>query len=315
MIVRIKENSNEGVRKFYEQNPYPGLEDKLLFRNPKRIASFLKKNTKVLYPGCGTGHGIVAMKKLRPDLELFGLDLSKPSLELASKLAQKHGVTISFDQGDYSKDLPWQQQFDAIILEGTLHHTENPKEALKNLSSYLLKEGVVFIHLYGKKYHARRFEIIEMLNMLQGQDDDLQQRFDYYRDFQDFQNQTTPKDKVLDFSLRKLLGLVRQLISFRKREDRVVPWTENFTELNQLWLDQFAHPQERTYDVRETQDLLSVDDFKVIKMFSLGKVNIETLPSTWRDRVLELTPWDQFRFMELHTPQGGSVALLAKKAN
>ena len=77
--------------------------------------------------------------------------------------------------------LPWPDQFDAILLEGTLHHAADPKLALKNLVSNLKDEGLIYINLYGKKYHHRRFEIIEMLDLLQQGHRDIDMRFKLFQ--------------------------------------------------------------------------------------------------------------------------------------
>ena len=85
---------SESVKKFYEQNPYPGLDDNLMMDSAKKLSIYFNKPGKILFPGCGTGHGIVALAKLRPDLKCFGLDLSQPSLNVAKELAEKHKVNI-----------------------------------------------------------------------------------------------------------------------------------------------------------------------------------------------------------------------------
>ena len=96
-----------------------------------KLSSFFSKPGNILFPGCGTGHGIVSMAKLRPDLKCYGLDLSKPSLDIAKNLAKKYGVSITLAEGNYMEPLPWDLKFDFISLQGTLHHTSNPSAALK----------------------------------------------------------------------------------------------------------------------------------------------------------------------------------------
>ena len=142
---------SQKVKSFYEQNPYPGLNDNLMMNSAKRLSPYFDKPGKILFPGCGTGHGIVALAKLRPDLQCYGLDLSGPSLDIAKKLAKKYNVDIIFEQGNYMDPLPWNDKFQFITLQGTLHHTAEPSMALSNLLNYLDEDGSVHIHLYGKK--------------------------------------------------------------------------------------------------------------------------------------------------------------------
>ncbi len=96
----------EKVKNFYEDNTYPGLEEKLKLDSTRRLSSYFNKPGKILFPGCGTGQGIVAMAKSRPDLKCYGLDLSKPSLKTAQQVAEKYEVSIVLKQGNYMEPLP-----------------------------------------------------------------------------------------------------------------------------------------------------------------------------------------------------------------
>jgi ubiquinone/menaquinone biosynthesis C-methylase UbiE len=69
------------VKEFYERHNYPSLGEKLMLRGARLLSSYFDRPGKILFPGCGTGHGTVSMAKIRSDLEVFGLDLSEPSSE------------------------------------------------------------------------------------------------------------------------------------------------------------------------------------------------------------------------------------------
>lgn len=309
----------ENVKNFYESNPYPGLEEKLISDKNIKLSKIFKKPGKILFPGCGTGHGIVAMAKIRPDLEYYAIDLSKPSLSIASQLAEKHKVKINFKQGNYMNKLPWQLKFQYITLQGTLHHTADPKIALKNLVEYLNDDGLIHVNLYGKKFHNRRFEIIEMLNILmQGEENDLlDERFKLFKSFYEKKHRKKIKDILLDFSLRTIwhsyLKLYKVLVHKINNTSPPVAWNTNFKILNQLWIDQFNNPNEKTYDILDTKELLEYANLKVVEMMSLGKVEIDILPSEWKERFKNLSQWNQFRIMELYLEKTPSVNLVAKK--
>ncbi len=96
----------EKMKIFYENNPYPGIEEKLGLDSTRRLSSYFNKPGGILFPGCGTGQGIVAMAKSRPDLKCYGLDLSKPSLKMAQRIAEKYEVSIVLKQGNYMELLP-----------------------------------------------------------------------------------------------------------------------------------------------------------------------------------------------------------------
>jgi len=91
----------KNIKTFYEKNPYPGLEEKIMIDKNIKLSKIFKKPGKILFPGCGTGHGLVGMAKIRSDLEFYGMDLSIPSLKIASQLAKKYKVEIDFKQGNY----------------------------------------------------------------------------------------------------------------------------------------------------------------------------------------------------------------------
>jgi ubiquinone/menaquinone biosynthesis C-methylase UbiE len=309
----------ESVKNFYESNPYPGLDEKLIADKNIKLSKIFKKPGKILFPGCGTGHGIVGMAKIRPDLEYYGIDLSKPSLSIASQLAEKYKVKINFNQGNYMHELPWELKFQYITLQGTLHHTADPKIALKNLVQYLDDDGLIHINLYGKKFHNRRFEIIEMLDILMEAEgnDLLDERFKLFRSFYKKKQRKSIKDILLDFSLRTIwhyyLKLYKALVHKINNTSGPVTWDTNFKILNQLWIDQFSNPNEKIYDIPATKELLEYANLEVVEMMSLGKVEINILPSEWKERFKNLSQWSQFRIMELYLEKTPSVNLVAKK--
>mgnify|MGYP006095757685 CR=1 FL=1 len=312
---------SESVKKFYEQNPYPGLDDKLMMDSAKKLSTYFNKPGKILFPGCGTGHGMVALAKLRPDLKCFGVDLSKPSLDIAKKLAEKHNVNISLEQGNYMDPLPWKEKFQFITLQGTLHHTAEPSKALSNLLNYLDFDGLIHINLYGKKYHRRRFEIIEILDLLQNNDkSNIHERFELFQAMQKkLKKNRSVKNLIMDFSLRDIWHIVQPAYHLIKssltKSTTSVPWHYDFKECDQLWIDQYSNPNEFTYDIFDTKKLLESVDLEIFEMLSLGKINRADLPSdsNWQRLFDELSDWNKHRLMELYYPNTTSINLIAKK--
>ena len=308
---------SDRVQAFYERSPYPGIEDKLMLKNARRLSPHIEQGARVCFPGCGTGHGMVGLGVLRPDLKLHGLDLSEPSLKCADQLARKHSVQVDLRQGNYMQPLPWLDQFDAILLEGTLHHAADPKLALKNLVSHLHDKGLIYINLYGKKYHHRRFEIVEMLDLLQQGERDVDARFQLFREMMLKMSEKTLKSRLMDLSVRTvwswLWNTYHQLRTRSSIEVSSVPWTTDFKEPNQQWADSYMNPNEKTFDICEAKELIESAGLDVVEMYSLGKVNMDDLPDTWRPITAKLDPWSQYRLMELYYPRTGSINLRAKK--
>ncbi len=172
-------------------------------------------------------------------------------------------------------------------------------------------------NLYGKKYHRRRFEIVEMLDLMQQGRVDLQHRFALFKAMQRGLNRRTARHPYLDISprlaLRRLRKTLRRLKSRGNLQANSAPWTAEFKELNQLWVDQYGHPHEKTYDIWEAKELFESANLEVLEMFSLGRANVEDLPESWRPLFSQLDTWSQFRLMELYYPDTGSIGARARK--
>src|SRR5215831_8205238 len=65
----------------------------------------LGKGQRVLEVGCGTGTLTTMIKRLRPDVEVVGLDPDPKALARARRKAERSGVSIQFDQG-FGDQLP-----------------------------------------------------------------------------------------------------------------------------------------------------------------------------------------------------------------
>jgi ubiquinone/menaquinone biosynthesis C-methylase UbiE len=93
---------------------------------------------KVLDIGCGAGGMSRAIKFYRPDLEVFGVDVSKSSISQA----QRNSGGVKFSLGDIYK-LPFKsEEFDAVVVFDVLEHLDKPSAALEEVSRVLKKGGV-----------------------------------------------------------------------------------------------------------------------------------------------------------------------------
>lgn len=101
--------------------------------------SGIKGGGKVLEIGCGAGAMIRGIKYYRPDLEVYGVDFCKRSLDYA----KKYSSGVKFVYGDIFK-LPFgSNSFDAVVDFDVLEHLENLPKALKEVKR-VLKPGGVF---------------------------------------------------------------------------------------------------------------------------------------------------------------------------
>lgn len=114
------------------------------------LRALKKVKGRVLDVGCGAGDFVEAIKHYRPDLELYGIDIS----EKAIKIAKKRIKSANFNVADAEK-LPFKNNFfDAIVCFDVIEHVQFPQIALKEASRVLKKKGLyqAFIPAEGNIY-------------------------------------------------------------------------------------------------------------------------------------------------------------------
>lgn len=107
----------------------------LLNRKIKKISLMLPKNASLLEIGCGSGDLLNYLKKVRPDLELYGLDI----VELPIK------KNFSFIKGQF-ENIKIDKKFNLIIFSNLIEHTVNPKLFLQKCHKNLIEKG----HIIGE---------------------------------------------------------------------------------------------------------------------------------------------------------------------
>lgn len=93
---------------------------------------------RVLEAGCGAGAMAKSIKYYRPDLEVYGCDISKKSISIA----QKQADGVNFRLGNIY-NLPFKDNFfDAVVVFDVLEHLKTPRGALQEIKRVLKKSGV-----------------------------------------------------------------------------------------------------------------------------------------------------------------------------
>jgi ubiquinone/menaquinone biosynthesis C-methylase UbiE len=127
-------------------------------RNAKNIERVGKRFVQLLKhtgfdKGCildtGCGFGIVAIEIARSfrNVEIVGIDLSEPLLELGQTLAEKAGVSdrIEFKKGDV-QELDFEDgSFDVVVNTFMLHVVDNPVAMLDEIERVTKKQGKIMI--------------------------------------------------------------------------------------------------------------------------------------------------------------------------
>lgn len=136
------------MQSFYETYPFPAT---FQIRDTKYLEMLFPKGIKgkVLEAGCGTGELSMAIA-LKYPCDVLGFDFSKTSITLAKHHAQAKNIpNVSFRQQDIF-DFDEREQYDYIICEGMLHHTDNPFNGFGRLVNALKPKGQIAIGLYNE---------------------------------------------------------------------------------------------------------------------------------------------------------------------
>lgn len=112
------------------------------FRLRRALAALaeLKAGAKVLEIGCGAGQFIRAVKKIRPELECYGCDISRNAL-VAAKQAND-GVIYDLSA---QKEMPYANNFfDAALIFDVLEHVTDPNAMLAEINRVMKTDGMFY---------------------------------------------------------------------------------------------------------------------------------------------------------------------------
>jgi carbamoyltransferase len=149
----------ERVKAFYEETPFPNYDDhdstRSLIEKARRGAyardldAAIPYNSSVLEVGCGTGQltNFLGVSCRR----VIGTDLCLNSLRLGDEFRRAQGLSrVRFVQANLFR-LPFQKaQFDAVLCNGVLHHTSDPRLGFKLLLPLVRPGGHIVIGLYNR---------------------------------------------------------------------------------------------------------------------------------------------------------------------
>lgn len=317
-------DARSDVQGLYEAAPYPDLGAEL--KDPSAMLLAIHPHLRrpegealnYLEAGCGTGHYLVGVAKRLTHWTCAGIDLSSASLSVAKQLAQNHNVSVELHQKSYLEPLPFETaQFDIISAQGTIHHCDDPVGALKNLKSYLKDDGIITMHVYGRRLDAGKFDLKEAISIFEPNLNAHENRFNIYQALIRHEKQRSWWKDILDTSPLGFARWVRKsLRNFYRRSQSVSwspPWTDVYKAPTSPWKDHFCHPCERAYEVPDLKALVTGAGLKVIAMRAQGKVDKALVPPELRKDFDGLSDWDQWRLMELLGPARSFAVLLRKE--
>jgi len=94
--------------------------------------------------GCGVGRFARAFKNHRPDLQIYGCDISGEAIERAKKT--NDGVLYEKTEINRHTDYP-DLFFNNIFVFDVLEHVEDPREVLLDLKRILKNDGILFLQV------------------------------------------------------------------------------------------------------------------------------------------------------------------------
>ena len=173
-LVNKEADPGEAVRAMYQLYPYPSpiVGESLIEDVANGLYSLFGdrslKGWRVLDAGCGTGHRLIGVARRYPGAEFVGIDMTKASLNVAKRLAERHGIgNVHFEQGDIL-NLDVSGEFDLILCTGVIVCLDNPRRGLENLASLLAPGGIIFAWLYNAVGERDRLLDRELLHLMSG---------------------------------------------------------------------------------------------------------------------------------------------------
>jgi 2-polyprenyl-3-methyl-5-hydroxy-6-metoxy-1,4-benzoquinol methylase len=160
--LTLVDSIDEVNKKFYEEYPYPWAPLKFesvldpdfeVVMLNQTLGDWQHKmippNAQIWIAGCGTNQAVYTALKF-PQATVLGSDLSTVSLDRSASIAKELGIVNLSHQAESIHQTHYKERFDYIICTGVIHHTANPLDTLRTLSTALKPEGVLELMVYNR---------------------------------------------------------------------------------------------------------------------------------------------------------------------
>jgi SAM-dependent methyltransferase len=138
--------------------------------------------------GCGTGEHTCGLARHYREAMVVGVDINRPSLDLAERLAQAHGLDIRLLRADITSDLADRlaalpqlrggRKADVLTSMGVLHHLARPADGFRALRECIAEDGAFLCYLYSRFGRWADSGLRTLLDRVLPVDD-LEQRYRY----------------------------------------------------------------------------------------------------------------------------------------
>src|SRR5512132_1818403 len=112
------------------------------------VAAAAPEGGTVLDAGCGSGRLAVEIARRRPDLRVHGIDLESAMVEVATRHAEREGLTdrVEFTVADLA-DLPLpDDSVDLVVSTASMHHWTDVGAVVASLGRVLRPDGRIWIY-------------------------------------------------------------------------------------------------------------------------------------------------------------------------
>lgn len=128
-----------------------------------------KNGLKLLSVACGIGNREIRIAESGHFDEVLGIDLSKESINEASRKAAEKGLSnIHFEQADFYSYKLAEDYFDVVLFYSALHHFKNIEKIVERVSGTLKKGGLIVLCEYigRNRLQFPKDQLIEMNRLL-----------------------------------------------------------------------------------------------------------------------------------------------------
>jgi 2-polyprenyl-3-methyl-5-hydroxy-6-metoxy-1,4-benzoquinol methylase len=122
-------------------NPLAAIKNAVNLRRFKQVAGVLVKGMRILDVGCGNGQLLHTLAKIRPDLELYGLDWHFPS----ATREELEAAGVHLIEGTLENVPLPENFFDRVLMYQLVEHLWEPRAGLGKLAAALKPGGTIAI--------------------------------------------------------------------------------------------------------------------------------------------------------------------------
>jgi SAM-dependent methyltransferase len=127
----------------------------------------IPQNPRIWIAGCGRNQAVITALEF-PDSEILGSDISGPSLDACTAMAQELAVSNLELRQESLNGTRYRERFDYIICTGVIHHNADPEASLKHLAQALKPAGVLELMVYNRYHRLETSAFQKALRLLAG---------------------------------------------------------------------------------------------------------------------------------------------------